>query len=133
VRFKRPVLKWALDEGVPDSVGAMLRSSHHKVILLNKTIPRGSTDEFVCDYAQINEAILVALDGDMRQIAKDIGVGKSKFKKLSLVKLSCREPAAARRMKEALSLIEHEWHVSSSSDGRRIFIDISDGVIRSHR
>jgi hypothetical protein len=49
------------------------------------------------------------------------------------IKLSCYEPDAARRAKEAMSLIEHEWNYSAGKSGRRIFVEILDNVIRTVR
>lgn len=105
----------------------------HQVGFLNKTLARGSSDPLVCAIADINDAILVALDGDMKRIAQSYGVGSRRFLRLGLVKLSCFEPDAARRVREAISLIEHEWSVTEGSDGRRIFVEISDRVIRTFR
>lgn len=129
----RPVLRFFLDEGVPDSVGHALMERGHQVGFLNKTLARGSSDPLVCAIADINDAILVALDGDMKRIAQSYGVGSRRFLRLGLVKLSCFEPDAARRVREAISLIEHEWSVTEGSDGRRIFVEISDRVIRTFR
>jgi hypothetical protein len=50
-----------------------------------------------------------------------------------LIKLSCFEPDAASRVKQAMSLIEHEWNVAGETESRRIFIEISDSVIRTYR
>ena len=122
-----------LDEGVPDSVGKVLRSAGHRVTYLNQTLLRGSRDQLVVAYAVLNQSILVAIDGDMRQIARGHGISKTGYRQLSLLKLSCREPLAARRVTECLSLIEHEWHFSSLDKDRRLFIDIGDSVIRTHR
>ena len=41
--------------------------------------------------------------------------------------------ATAQRVDAAMSLIEHEWQVSSQQRDRRIFIEIRDGVIRTVR
>ena len=105
----------------------------HEVAFLNKELARGSSDHLVCAIADINNAILVALDGDMKRIAQGHGVSSGRYLKLGLIKLSCFEPDAAMRVRAAMSLIEHEWNVTSGSTGRRIFVEISDGVIRSHR
>jgi hypothetical protein len=43
----------------------------------------------VCAIVDINDAILVALDGDMKRIAQGHGVGSGKYLKLRLIKLSC--------------------------------------------
>jgi predicted nuclease of predicted toxin-antitoxin system len=133
VTAARPVLKLFLDEGVPDSVGHVFMEAGHQVAFLNKTIARGSSDHLVCVIADINDAILVALDGDMKRIAQGYGVGSRKFLKLGLVKISCFEPDAANRVRTAMTLIEHEWMFTESKAGRRIFVEISDAVIRSFR
>jgi predicted nuclease of predicted toxin-antitoxin system len=105
----------------------------HEVGFLNKTIARGLSDQLVCAIADINNAILVALDGDMRRIAQSYGIGGRRYLRLGLIKLSCFEPDAARRVREAMTLIEHEWMVTEGSDGRRIFVEISDKAIRTFR
>jgi hypothetical protein len=52
----RPILKFFLDESVPDSVGKMFETHSHEVIYLNREIARGSSDYLVCMFAQINDA-----------------------------------------------------------------------------
>jgi hypothetical protein len=105
----------------------------HQVAFLNKTMLRGSSDPLVCVIADINDAILVALDGDMKRIAQGYGVGGRTFLKLGLIKLSCYEPDAAARVQAAMSLIEHEWMFTEGREGRRIFVEILDTVIRTVR
>jgi len=129
----RPVLRLFLDEGVPDSVGHAFLEAGHQVAFLNRTLARGSSDHLVCTIADINRAILVALDGDMKRIAQGYGAGGRKYANLGLIKLSCFEPDAAKRVREAMSLIEHEWAFTEGRDGRRIFLEISEKVIRSFR
>jgi predicted nuclease of predicted toxin-antitoxin system len=133
VRGERPVLRFFLDEGVPDSVGHAFMEAGHEVGFLNKTTARGSSDRLVCVIADINNAILVALDGDMRRIAQEYGVTRRTYLKLGLIKLSCYEPDAAKRVLWAMSLIEHEWQITEGREGRRIFVEISDHVIRTFR
>lgn len=126
-------LKFFLDEGVPDSVGRMLITLGHEVTLLRESdVARGSPDQLVCAYAEINEAILVALDGDMKKLAQTHGAGAGRFKKLNLIKLSCPEPEAAKRIKSAMSLIEHECMVGEGAT-RRLHIEISKSIIRTMR
>jgi predicted nuclease of predicted toxin-antitoxin system len=129
----KPSLRLFLDEGVPDSVGHAFMEAGHQVAFLNKTLARGSSDHLVCAIADINDAILIALDGDMKRIAQGHGVGSAKFLRLGLIKLSCFEPDAANRVRAAMSLIEHEWIVTEGAEGRRVFVEISDKVIRSFR
>jgi hypothetical protein len=90
----------------------------------------GLIPHLVCAIADINNAILVALDGDMKRIAQGHGVGSGKYLKLGLIKLSCFEPDAAARVRAAMTLIEHEWDTTAGQAGRRIFIEISDKSFR---
>jgi len=78
----RPSLRLFLDEGVPDSVGHALMEAGHQVGFLNKSLARGSSDHLVCAIADINDAILVALDGDMKRIAQGYDIGSGRFLKL---------------------------------------------------
>ena len=135
MRFKRPKLRFALDEGVPNAVGQILEEARHYVIYLNKgtLVPRGAKDEIVSAFAVLNGLILVAIDGDMKAIAKAHGATNSIYAKLNLLQLSCEPPAAAARVKMALTLIEHEWHVNEHADGRRLFVDIRTSLIRTMR
>jgi predicted nuclease of predicted toxin-antitoxin system len=126
-------LRLFLDEGVPDAVGRQFVAFGHEVIYLRDCIATGSPDDLVCVAAEANEAILVACDGDMRQMVKRFGIGNGRFKKLSLIKLSCPEPQAANRLKEAMTLIEHEWRVSQAKTARRLYIEVSPAVIKTMR
>lgn len=126
-------LKFFLDEGVPDAVGKVLNEAGHIVIFLRDCIATGSPDDLVCVAAEANEAILVACDGDMKKMVKKFGVSNERFKKLSLVKLSCKSPQAAHRLNSALSLIQDEWTISSNSSVRRLYIEIKSAAITTHR
>jgi predicted nuclease of predicted toxin-antitoxin system len=135
VRFERPKLRFVLDEGVPNAVGTALQAARHNVIFLNRgdLVPRGAKDSLVCAFAILNDAILVAMDGDMKVIARGVGITGSAYARLNLLKLSCLETEAADRVTAAMTLIEHEWHVSAGAPGRRLFVEIRTSVIRSNR
>ncbi len=133
MKRRRPILKLFLDAGVPDSVGQCFEKAGHVVIYERDAVAPGSPDQLVCAVSERNDAILVALDADMKQLAQRRGIGRIRFRRLSLIKLSCRETRAAQRVDAAMSLIEHEWQVSSQHRDRRIFIEIRDGVFRTVR
>lgn len=126
-------LKFFLDEGVPRSVGQCLEERGHEVIYFEDAAVRSSPDPVVATISMENNAILVALDGDMRTLARQHGVGRARYKRLSLLKLSCSETQAASRVRKAISLIEHEWALDSEPSTRRIFIEIGTNVIRIYR
>ena len=69
----------------------------------------------------------------MKGLAKKYGVSNGRFKHLSLIKLSVPEPRAIDRMREAMTLVEHEWDVSKTKAARRLFIEIMKDVIRTMR
>jgi predicted nuclease of predicted toxin-antitoxin system len=133
VTASRPILRFFLDEGVTDSVGTILSSHGHVIIRLRAAIATGSPDPVVCAAAELNSAILVAHDGDMKALAQRHGIGKRRFRTLSLLKLSCRESRAPERVEKALTLIEHEWQVGEATSDRRIFVEIGTDVIRTMR
>ncbi len=126
-------LKLFLDEGVPDAVGREFQKVGHDVIYLRDAIATGSPDDLVCVTAEANRAILVACDGDMKALVKRFGIGSGRFKRLSLIKISCPEPMAAKRIITAMSLIEHEWAISECKTSRRMYIEIKTDLIRTMR
>lgn len=117
-------MRFFLDEGVPRSVGLVLQQRGHLVIYLKDAIATGSSDLLVCAAAEANDAILVACDGDMKQIAKNNGVSNSRYSRISLVKISCNETQAAKRLEQFIDLVENEWIHSSKKASRRIFVEI---------
>lgn len=128
-----PPIRIFLDEGVPQSVGRSFVEAGHEVIYFHDAAIPGSPDQIVASVSEANDAVLVALDGDMRQIAQRRGIGRVRYRRLSLIKLSCRETRAAARVAAAMSLIEHEWALAADKSDRRIFIEISDNFIRTTR
>ena len=130
---KKVHLKVFLDEGVPNSVGKAFEDHNHEVIYLRDAIDTGSPDTLVCAAAEANEAILVAADGDMKQLARKNGIGRNRFKKLHLIKLTTTSPRYEGRILQAMSLIEHEWDVCRKTAGSRLSIEILTDVIRTVR
>lgn len=125
-------MKFLLDEGVPNSVGIKLQSLGYSVTFLRDVLPTGSPDQVVCTAAMESGAILVAIDKDMRRLAGEIGVGKGRFSRLSLLRMNCQEPQAVSRLEKFISLIEHEWE-QGNANPRRLFIEIKDSLASTHR
>ena len=129
-------MRFFVDQCVPESVAETLERHGHTVERLRDKIAPDSPDTLVAAVAQSNNAILVTMDGDFRKIDSRYGVGRARFRRLSLLRFErCRESQAATRLEAALSLIAHEWDVSArdESNDRRIFIVITSNTIRTHR
>lgn len=122
-----------LDEGAPRSVGEFLASRGHAVTYMQDVMARGSPDALVAEIAQRNNAILVAVDRDMREIAKRYGVGSTRFRRLHLLQFRCNEAQSIHRVKEAASLIEAEWKLSEKKVARRFWVEVGESYIRTHR
>ena len=127
-------MDFVLDENVPDSVRRMLIAQGHAARSVREYLVEGSADPLVAAVAEEIGAILVSIDGDFRKIAPRIPVGsRARFRRLSRIALQCSEPQAAKRMQEAMTLIEHEWAIAQKSRDKRMHIVIGNSVIRTHR
>lgn len=118
---------------MPDSVGNVLAAAGHEVIFHRDALADGTKDPVVCQTALANEAILVAVDKDMKQLTKRFGVTDERFKNLSMVFCGCSIPMSSARISQALSLIQHEWGYSKQKVGRRLLVEISNHQITTQR
>lgn len=129
-------LRFFVDQCVPESVAKTLENHGHEAIRLRERIAPDSPDTLVAAVSEANDAILVTMDGDFRKIASSHGVGSRRYRRLSLLRFErCRESRAARRLEEAMSLIQHEWKAGErrGSSDRRMYVVITDSTIRTHR
>jgi predicted nuclease of predicted toxin-antitoxin system len=127
-------MRFFIDQCVPSSVARALADNGLDVILLREKTAPDSPDTLVAAVAEANNAILVTMDGDFKSIASRTGIGHRRYRKLSLVRFEkCREAMAADRLREALSLIEHEWAYGGGKKDRRMFVVITAETIRTHR
>lgn len=124
-----------LDAGAPDSVGQAFRNRGHFIILHRDVLPEKSPDKFVCITAIQNEAILIAVDSDMKQLIRRYGSApqNARFKGLHLIRLGCSGPMAAERCGQAMDLIEAEWDFTVAKSARRLWIDICNHWIKTYR
>lgn len=102
----------------------------HRDVLLDKT-----PDIVVAETALRNDAILIAVDNDMKAIAQRYGMTPrgDRLDRLSMIRICCGEVIAAKRVVQAMSLIEHEWRFALQRSARRMWIDIALHYLRSNR
>ena len=122
-----------LDEGVPLQVGRVFENAGHSTIYFSNALKSGSPDALVAKTALVNDAALVVFDRDMGRFMKRGLAADDRFARLNLLRFECSEPMAAARLKESLSLIEHEWQISQSKRARQFHVSIGKHIIRTHR
>jgi predicted nuclease of predicted toxin-antitoxin system len=101
-------MRFFLDHGVPVSVAETLSAGRHEVIILKDALPPDAEDPVVALTAAENAAVLVSFDKDFRAIAGRLGVSNKRLRKLSRIQIRCKEPEGPRRLKDAMTFIEHE-------------------------
>ncbi|HTT80020.1 MAG TPA: DUF5615 family PIN-like protein [Stellaceae bacterium] len=129
----RSRLRFLADNCVPDSVARILREAGHEVILLREILPTNSPDPLVASVAELNGAILISFDKDLRALAPRIGIGQRRFRRLSRIAFRCGEPEAARRLQLALPLVEFEWMMAQTASDKRMIVEIGPTYIRTLR
>jgi predicted nuclease of predicted toxin-antitoxin system len=96
------------DENVPDSVGWSIQGAGHELTRLREYLVTGSKDELIAISCARAGHVLVSHDNDFKALAERLQLAKLS-KTLHRVDMKCYEPEGARRIREAMSLIEHEW------------------------
>ena len=124
-----------LDEGAPADIGTPFVSCNHRVIQFSDVLSPSAKDSVVAATAIQNNAVLIAVDRDMRQLAKRWGSpGEgSRYSRLNLIFISCNSALAPKRVRYAMSLIEHEWKIACQKVSRAMWITINPHDIRCHR
>ncbi len=125
-------MKFLLDAGVPHSVGVSFQETGHKVIFYNEVLPEKASDLQVCETALANDAILVAIDQDMRRIANRFGINP-RYQKLSLLHIGCNEVMASKRVRQAIDLIDMEWSFKLQKPSRRLWFEVTGQYFKTVR
>ena len=116
-----------LDENVPAQVAEMLRELGHRAEFIRDYVPRRTPDLVVATISEEQDAILISIDGDFKNIAPRIPYGdRQRFRELSRIWLRCSEYQSGQRLQEAMSFIESEYQISKEQ------ADIAD-VLRNRQ
>lgn len=126
-------LRFFLDASVPDSVGKALADAGHPVIYHRDALAEGTKDPVVCQTAMENDAVLVAVDADMKHLSRRFGKTEDRFQKLNLLMCSCNAVMAAKRIAQAISLVEHEWKESQAKEARRLWVEVTNHSMVTYR
>ena len=130
-----PQLKVLLDEGAPHSAAEPFAQSGYKTIFHGDVLDNGASDEMVAITAMLNEAVLIAVDLDMKRLARRFGAARDggKFEKLDLIWIGCDPVMAAKRLSHSMSFIEHEWEVRCEKAARRMWVSIENHRLTTYR
>ncbi|MGR9476972.1 DUF5615 family PIN-like protein [Rhizobium leguminosarum] len=126
-------MRFFLDESVPDSVGEALKGAGHEVVFHREALDQGVKDPVVCQAAIKNDAILIAVDGDMKQLSKRFGTTDERLKNLNLIMCACGPVMASRRLENNIDLLALEWQFANAKVGRRLWIEIDKHWITTYR
>jgi hypothetical protein len=130
-----PPLVVLLDEGAPVGLALPFEARGHRVIRHSEVLAPGASDRLVAAQAGLNGAALVAVDRDMRQMAKRFGNPASapRVPGLHLIFIACNAALAPKRVAHFMSLIELEWRIAHEKVARAMWIEIAPHHVRSHR
>lgn len=124
-----------LDEGAPIQAAEPFHRRGHKVLKHNDVLPSGATDAQVVAMAMSEEAILVAVDRDMKAFVRRFGApnDNEKYESLNLLFLGCAIRTCKARVAQALDLIELEWDFRCGKPTRCMWVTIEDHRITTYR
>jgi predicted nuclease of predicted toxin-antitoxin system len=131
---ERVVIRFFTDNNVPDSVGQVIIDAGHELTRLRDVMLTDTSDPVIAVACSRSGHVLVTHDNDFRGsgAAKRLGITNRQYRKtLHRIQLRCEEPRSAKRMQEAMSLIEHEWVLMNAA--RPMVIEIRDELIRLMR
>lgn len=127
-------MRFMLDENIAYPVLKLLQANHHECEYIRELIPVGSVDQLVAFVAEDRSAVLVSHDGDFEKISSRIPDGqKTRFRKLSRIRLKCNEFQSAIRIEASLDFIRAEFDLAQLRRDKRMILTIGTSFIRSDR
>src|SRR6266699_3215802 len=127
-----PIIPFFTDHNVPESVAEYLLSVKHEVTRLRDVMSPDSSDPVIAVACSRHGQVLISHDNDFRQTAKRLRITQRQYQdSLHRVLLRCDEPKSAKRIQQALTVIEREW--IDLEEGRAMVIEIGNQYIRINR
>ena len=112
------VIRFLLDNNVPDSVAHFLRERGHDVELVRAVLAADAKDPVVAVAALEAQRVLISWDKDFNHQRFQ----QDRFKELSRIGMSCPEPDGAIRLTQLIDVVEFTY---SRSNGSPILIRIA--------
>jgi predicted nuclease of predicted toxin-antitoxin system len=117
-----------MDEDVPDSATAFLRSRGHEVMLVRDIFAAGTKDPEIATYGNGLEAIIVTCNHrHFHSLSPRFSkTSRLRFPRLGRISLRCRQTAARGRLELLIERIEYEFQQSQHHADRRMLVTIRD-------
>ena len=123
-------MQFYLDENVPAAVQAVLEAAGHDVVWTRDIASEGAPDDVVAAVSEVAHATLVSHDSDFKKIAPRIPDGqRTRFRKLSMIRMRCKKPRSAQRIQAALPYIEFDFAQRAGLPDRRSIIEIKTDLL----
>lgn len=123
------VIPFFTDQNVPDSVGEVLKAAGHGVTRLRDVMDTKTADPIIGVACADSGQVLVSHDGDFRATSKRLQITQRQYLNLlHRIQLRCPEPQSAKRIGDAMSIIESEWQLVLPE--RPMVIEILAGSIK---
>lgn len=123
------VIPFFTDQNVPDSVGETLIDSGHKLTRLRDVMDCRTADPIIGVACAEGGHVLVSHDNDFRATSKRLQITQRQYQRsLHRIQLRCPEPRSAKRVRDAMAIIELEWRLVTPT--RPMVIEINAGSIK---
>jgi predicted nuclease of predicted toxin-antitoxin system len=123
-----------LDENVPAPVQLVLEDAGHSVIWTRDITGQGAADDIVAAISERDQATLISHDRDFKKIAPRIPDGhRTRFRKLSMIRMMCIKPRSAARISAILPYIEFDFNQRLGLPDRRSIIEVKTDLISIFR
>jgi hypothetical protein len=127
-----PRMLLLVDENVPTSVTAFLRSRNHDVRLVRDLFPRGVADPIIATLGDQMAALVVSWDRDFEALISRVPSGnRQRFRNLGRISFKCPEPKGVAMLGRWIEMIEFHYAQTLSSGGDfRMIVVISENGTR---
>jgi predicted nuclease of predicted toxin-antitoxin system len=121
------------DQNIPDSVGRAITAAGHELQLLRNCMPITAKDPLIAIACARGGQVLVSQDNDFKAIAERLRISQNKYaNSLHRLDIRCDAVNAASRVRDMMSLIEHEW-MHAHILGRAMVVEIGNEFVRIRR
>ena len=127
---KKVKIPFFTDQNVPESACRFLEQSGHLVTRLRDVMLEDSPDSVIAVACSQSGHVLVSHDKDFKSIARRLKITQRQYQNsLHRVSLRCEEPNDVDRLRDFLSLIEHEWSLATTDKPMTIEIRASTTMV----